>query len=291
MNTHSDIEKFEELQAGYILGDLTPEEENTLVALCSKLGRKIDDDSSLAFTMAAFEGALSSPAPETGAASGDVISSDLRSRILENVTHSQGQHDSILRPDFNNSETDNLSSGQSSNQSEQVISLPFWSGWAAAVLVLCFWIGSEIGGRVNLSSSTQSGIGDPVNALVSTLEKLENVQSAPIDGLGSYESMTGRYVWSDQSQQGYMELEGLPVNNPEVNQYQLWIVDPARDADAPVDGGVFDIAESGKNIIPIDAKLKVNKPVAFVITLEQPGGVVKSRQEVVVGIGKAPDAA
>lgn len=290
MNTNSDIEKFEELQAGYILGDLTPEEENTLVALCSKLGRKIDADSSLAFTMAAFEGALSSPDPSSEAGSGNIPVA-LRARILEDVSHSQGPRDSILRPDFSKSEFDDASSGQSASKAERILSLPFWSGWAAAVLVLCFWIGSEIGGRVNMSSSTQSGTANPVTELVSALEKLENVQSAPIDGLGSYETMNGRYVWSDQFQQGYMELEGLPVNNPEVSQYQLWIVDPARDADAPVDGGVFDIAESGKNIIPIDAKLKVKKPVAFVITLEQPGGVVKSRQEIVVGIGKAPDAA
>lgn len=290
MNTNSDIEKFEELQAGYILGDLTPEEENTLVALCSKLGRKIDADSSLAFTMAAFEGALSSPDPASEAGSGNIPVA-LRARILEDVSHSLGPRDSILRPDFSKSESDDASSGQSASKAERILSLPFWSGWAAAVLVLCFWIGSEIGGRVNMSSSTQSGTANPVTELVSALEKLENVQSAPIDGLGSYVTMNGRYVWSDQFQQGYMELEGLPVNNPEVSQYQLWIVDPARDADAPVDGGVFDIAESGKNIIPIDAKLKVNKPVAFVITLEQPGGVVKSRQEIVVGIGKAPDAA
>jgi phosphotransferase system IIA component len=44
-----------------------------------------------------------------------------------------------------------------------------------------------------------------------------------------------------------------------------------------VDGGVFDIqASNGEVIIPINAKLAVNKPTAFAITLEKTGGVVVS---------------
>ena len=84
-----------------------------------------------------------------------------------------------------------------------------------------------------------------------------------------------------------MSLVNLPVNDPTQNQYQLWIVDPERD-DLPVDGGVFDI-QSGAltSIIPIRNTLPINKPVAFVITLEQPGGVVKSKQEVVVALAKS----
>ena len=83
-----------------------------------------------------------------------------------------------------------------------------------------------------------------------------------------------------------MLLTDLPVNDPAAKQYQLWIVDPTRD-EAPVDGGVFDIpAGQPTAIVPIDAKLAISKPQAFVITLEQPGGVVKSKQEVVVALAK-----
>jgi hypothetical protein len=39
-------------------------------------------------------------------------------------------------------------------------------------------------------------------------------------------------------------------------------------------------------VVPIVAKLALNKPQAFVITREQPGGVVKSKQEVVVALAK-----
>ena len=77
------------------------------------------------------------------------------------------------------------------------------------------------------------------------------------------------------------------MNDPSQNQYQLWIVDPERD-ELPVDGGVFDITNgNGPSIIPIRNALPINKPVAFVITLEQPGGVVKSKQEVVVALAKS----
>ena len=78
------------------------------------------------------------------------------------------------------------------------------------------------------------------------------------------------------------------MNDPKKAQYQLWVVDPTRDADAPVDGGVFDIPTDGSPVIvPIVAKLSLTKPQAFVITLEQPGGVVKSKQENVVALAKS----
>lgn len=90
-----------------------------------------------------------------------------------------------------------------------------------------------------------------------------------------YEQVTGDVVWSQSRQQGYLRLAGLPVNDPARAQYQLWIVDPARDSH-PVDGGVFDVGSRGEVVIPIQAKLPVSSPKAFAITLEKPGGVVVS---------------
>jgi hypothetical protein len=102
-----------------------------------------------------------------------------------------------------------------------------------------------------------------------------------------YKGLSGEVIWNDEKQEGYMSLENLAVNDPTKNQYQLWIVDPERD-ELPVDGGVFDITlKDGKSIIPIRNALAINKPVAFVITLEQSGGVVKSKQEVVVALAKS----
>jgi len=96
--------------------------------------------------------------------------------------------------------------------------------------------------------------------------------------------VTGDVVWSTQAQEGYMRFQGLPVNNPQFNQYQLWIFDEKREKH-PVDGGVFDALE-GELIIPIREKLQVYSPTMFAVTLEQPGGVVVSDKEHIVAIAK-----
>lgn len=92
----------------------------------------------------------------------------------------------------------------------------------------------------------------------------------------AYSGVSGDVVWNNEEQRGYLRLVNMPANDPSVRQYQLWIVDPDRDAE-PVDGGVFDVLSAGTEVlIPIDAKLPVLSPAAFAITAEQPGGVVVS---------------
>jgi len=87
----------------------------------------------------------------------------------------------------------------------------------------------------------------------------------------------GDVIWSKATQTGFLRFVGMPINDPTVEQYQLWIIDPERD-DEPIDGGVFDISKNGEVVIPIDAKLRVLAPIAFAITIEKPGGVVVSTQ-------------
>jgi anti-sigma-K factor RskA len=97
---------------------------------------------------------------------------------------------------------------------------------------------------------------------------------------------TGDVVWSDSKQSGYIRLSGLPKNDPSKETYQLWIVAENQDAKTPVDGGTFDINSDGEVIIPIDAKVKVQNPQAFAITIEKPGGVPVSKQEKVPALAK-----
>lgn len=91
----------------------------------------------------------------------------------------------------------------------------------------------------------------------------------------------GDVVWNQRLQKGFLRFKGLAVNNPSAEQYQLWIFDPARPSEYPVDGGVFDArqaftdASTGDMVIPIDPKLLVRgNPAAFAVTVEQAGGVV-----------------
>jgi len=105
-----------------------------------------------------------------------------------------------------------------------------------------------------------------------------------------YAQVRGEAVWSDARQAGYLRLVGLPPNDAARAQYQLWIVDPDRDVH-PVDGGVFDVAATGEVVVPIHAKLAVDHPTTFAITLEQPGGVVVSGGPLLVAGNVAGQAA
>ncbi len=93
---------------------------------------------------------------------------------------------------------------------------------------------------------------------------------------------SGDVVWSPSQQRGFMRFKGLAPNDLKAIQYQLWIFDKDRDQAFPVDGGVFDVASNGEVIVPITAKLRVDEPVLFAVTIEKPGGVVVSKRERIV---------
>lgn len=93
----------------------------------------------------------------------------------------------------------------------------------------------------------------------------------------------GDVVWSDAGQEGYLRITGLAANDPSAEQYQLWIFDPSQDERFPVDGGVFDIPTGAvEAVVPIRAKIAVEEPFLFAVTVEKPGGVVVSSRERIV---------
>lgn len=98
--------------------------------------------------------------------------------------------------------------------------------------------------------------------------------------------ISGDIVWSNKEQKGFVRLRNFPVNDKTKEAYQLWIFDADREEKTPVDGGVFDVNENGEVIIPINAKLKIQKPKMFAITGEKPGGVVVSKREHLMTIAK-----
>ena len=304
------ISRFEELDAGRALGDLSPEE----VAEWKTLSLEGTMDQTIDFDLLATE-------LELNHTEDCPLSSSLATRIEDTI------------PAFSAT----IKSNQSA--SGKIISILPWLGWAAAACLVVLFnlptkdvtlkISTELAqvkaelsdkektitdlesAKLELAKlneklsgelSTESGKIDALNTQIARLtEKLPLIQK--FDSLiqdkpdtqrlefasasDPYAGLSGEVIWNDEKQEGYMSLENLVVNDPTINQYQLWIVDPERD-ELPVDGGVFDITQKdGKQIIPIRNALAINKPVAFVITLEQPGGVVKSKQEVVVALAKS----
>lgn len=89
------------------------------------------------------------------------------------------------------------------------------------------------------------------------------------------DKVSGDVVWSDTQQKGFMTFKGLPINDPKLNQYQLWVFDKAQDAKFPIDGGVFDVV-GNEVIVPIRNKIAVKNATMFAVTIEKPGGVVVS---------------
>lgn len=153
-----------------------------------------------------------------------------------------------------------------------------WAGWAAAAAVLAWAVLTRPAPAPGPGPEAPIVAASPAEArerLIAEAGDLVRAEWAPSDD-PVYGAVRGDVVWSSERREGYMRLTGLPANDPAVRQYQLWIVDPARDAN-PVDGGVFDIrVRDGEAIVPIEAKLPVDRPAAFAITVEKPGGVVVS---------------
>ncbi len=148
-----------------------------------------------------------------------------------------------------------------------------WLGWICCAASLLLALGLWSVNRRPVESSSAAAARDMLLASAADIVQIDwAAGTTPFSA-----EVVGDVVWSTERQLGFMRFRGMPVNDPTVEQYQLWIIDPERD-EQPIDGGVFDIAENGEVIVPIDAKLKVNVPKAFAITIEQPGGVVVSDQ-------------
>lgn len=149
--------------------------------------------------------------------------------------------------------------------------LSFVLGAAAASLLLWFTVLSPY--EQTLSEMRAEAIANQV-----ALQQQWKPGPSPMRG-----DVTGDVVWRQNQQDGWLTFRNLPVL-PADKAYQLWIVDGEREG-APVDGGVFTIARADdETIVPIQARLPIGKPAAFVITVENKDGVVVSKQEHVVAI-------
>ncbi|MES2660937.1 MAG: anti-sigma factor [Verrucomicrobiota bacterium] len=243
--------RFDELSAGRAMGDLTAEEERELTLLGKHLG--IDPDLAFELLAASIEVDCLQNSIEQPPAS-------LVAR-LHRCAAEMAKPAAVIRPEV--------------PAWRKIIRNPL-TGWAAAAAI----------GLIAILGSQKAPEISPAQAEAKLRTEASDLIERKFAGLGTFKEAGGKVIWSDRLQQGYMTLTGIPVNDPRKSQYQLWIVDPKRD-EAPVDGGVFDIPTDGSPVVvPISAKLALTNPQAFVITLEQPGGVVKSKQEQVVALAK-----
>ncbi len=180
-------------------------------------------------------------------------------------------------------------------QKEPGFSWQSWLGWgvaAVACALLAFNILStrfattpEIA-RERTPAPTQAPAETSVEQIRAALASAGDVVTTSWSSPADDGAVEGKIAWSDSKQAGYFSVKGLKENDSSKEQYQLWIFDESQDEATPVDGGVFDIDTSGVAMVPIDAKLKVRNPKMFAVTVEKPGGVVVSKREKIVAIGK-----
>lgn len=261
-----------ELLAGKVLGDLTVEEEQLFEALES-------DPESLADL---WELEKSAASADLAFARNETfeLDEDLKDRILANAA----LH--LKKLELTSTAVENIkdtsreaygSQGSVVRKSSGSVGRREFLAWAccAASIAFAAFIWSKQSSSVNEGLALSPA--DERTALVENETDLTRVEWA--NGPNAFKTpVGGDVVWSNKLQLGFMKFEGMPINDPSVEQYQLWIIDPARD-DEPIDGGVFDIASDGSVVVPINAKLPVIDPRAFAITIEKPGGVVVSTQE------------
>lgn len=99
--------------------------------------------------------------------------------------------------------------------------------------------------------------------------------------------VTGDVIWNDELQTGYLRFEGLKVNDPETEQYQVWVIDE-RGLEQKVSGGVFNATAEGEVIVPIEPGIDVGRVQLFAVTVENPGGTwVPDLQRRVVAAARA----
>ena len=277
--TFNQDQRFDELVAGYVIGDLSDRELAELESYDPEIVASAIERTELAAARTLL-------ALESQSAHLESMPDDLVQKLTKRT-----RSPFILRNDLRLFESVEPSASttphleRSVEQPKPSMELREMIGWFAAVaataLAIAGWIPSQNessdSGTQRVGLAQQTAL-DRAALLASADDLVRVAWTRPGETSPSPSaSDLGDVVWSPKFQKGYMRIQGLNRNDPTVEQYQLWILDPSRDS-KPVDGGVFNIDQDGEVILPIHAKLNVGEPTLFAITVEKPGGVVVSDQ-------------
>lgn len=193
-----------------------------------------------------------------------------------------------------------------------VLRLAAWTGWLAAAACLAVaatawlplatqsspspgspgapgapgnsWLRAEPGMPQSALATVRAQLAERGRTMVAAWAPLETP-----DPTAAGPDVGGEVLWNNETQCGVMRFTGLAANDPSEFQYQLWIFDAEQEH--PIDGGVFDIpagSEGREVLTAVNAKLHVEKPTMFAITVEKPGGVVVSDRSRIALLGANP---
>jgi anti-sigma-K factor RskA len=91
------------------------------------------------------------------------------------------------------------------------------------------------------------------------------------DAPAEQRGVSGDVIWNDEKEQGYLRFVGLKVNDPNLEQYQVWVIDE-RGMEQKISGGIFNASADGEVIVPIKPGIDVRRVKLFAVTIEEPGG-------------------
>lgn len=277
--SEQDKEKMLELLSGQVFSDLTDAELAELAEL-EKLFPELKQDDS--FEIAASAVSL------TNLIISEPMPAHLQAKILADADKyfAAAQDANVSAPETSEEEYQKTFAFEPKRSPWQ------WLGWLVAALacivlavnIWMTWLNPRVE-RIYVRQPTPT----PTPSSAQQLQQLlaaAGVVKTTLTNPKNPSEVLGDIVWSDSEQKGFVRLRGVPVNDKAKEQYQLWIFASNQDQKTPIDGGVFDVNENGEVIIPINAKIKVQKPTLFAVTAEKPGGVVVSKQEKVMALAK-----
>ncbi|MCD8535858.1 MAG: hypothetical protein LR011_14155 [Verrucomicrobia bacterium] len=151
MNNPNNLDRLEELQVGFLLGDLSAEEETELVQLASKLGCQAYPDGSLPLTLAGLDASVH-------LAQSEDLPESIRERLAAGFP-SQLSPLQILPRGENNLIEGPFGNHPVTRADGTRMSWAQWGGWAAAAAILCFWLGSEFLGKYSVQNNLSLKIG------------------------------------------------------------------------------------------------------------------------------------
>jgi hypothetical protein len=253
--TQSNLERWEELQIARLLFGLSPEELVEYESLAQTMPAETGEEFERLIATIDVAWSDSKPLPAH-------LRELIRAKAVSEITQARQQQASPA--------------GASIPGPRRVSVLP-WFIAAASLLVSFITITATRNPNVAPAPAQIQDLAQLRSALITSADDL--VQLSWTDGPTPIEGAGGDIVWSDKLQQGYMRFKGMPVNDPKVRQYQLWIFDTNQSEKTPVDGGVFDITSTEDIIVPIHSKLQITKAYLFAVTVEKSGGVVVSSRE------------
>jgi hypothetical protein len=267
----SDEQQILELLAGQVLGDLSPTEQAELAAIDTSAYASALEDLEKTAAAAHLAFVDQTGIEEMPSSIRLIVRSGAEKVMQAGKSHTQPSAGSIGPSPTVQSSAEEVPSVQRKGTPISLRECLAWAACAASML-LAFGIWQSSQPETVQTLSLAAARDQLVEQAPDLMQIGWTPGSTPFDN-----PVAGDVVWSNARQEGFMRFEAMPANDPTVEQYQLWIIDPERD-DEPIDGGVFNIPESGEVIVPIQAKLRVVKPAAFAVTIEKPGGVVVSDQ-------------